>query len=681
MIEIAKNVTLQTSKTTVAGVGFPGYIILTWTATQNVATNKTVLSWTAKGGSDYSDTSTYVYAGPITVSINGTTVLNITNRVQLKKNAVLGSGNITIAHNADGTKSVAVSVRAAIYSDSVNCTYTGTVALDTIPRATQPTLNATSVYMGSSVTISLSRADSSFTHDLAYSFAGSSYVAIASAVGTSLNWILPDLATRIPNAASGAMTIRCITKRGSEIIGTKTAVLTAKVPTNVVPSITSVVISENTSGIAEQFDAYVQNHSRLNVNIAASGAKGSTIKSYSTTFEGGTYTSAKFITDTISSSGKLKMITTVTDSRGRTAKITTNVTVITYNQPQINSFSCYRCKAEGEAADDGEYIAISYSYAVASINNSNTASAVIEYKRTIDNVWSTLLSLTDTSIDTTVYPTTQFSTDYQFDIRLRVTDYFNSESTYAITLPSGAVIFDIKADGTGFAFFKTADKSGVEFGDGAKGQVFGLNEATTQLSSSDDFNTCLEIGIYGIATNSIASTLNNCPASYAGTLRVYNGIGSNGVSQLIQEYRCIGMSKGTYMRTITAADNWYTYGTWQEQAVNNDTGWINLTMSDNWEAAASDSELCYRKIGNIVYIEGRVKRNEALSDFSSTQRIATMPSGYRPKQISYFFVPLSGKHYARAYVNTNGTVGLEWINDVSSISTNNWFYIKTYFFI
>ena len=676
---MATNVTLQTSKTTAAGAGFPGFVILTWTATQNIESNKTVLSWTAKGGSDYSDTTAYVYAGPITVSIGGTTVLNITDRVQIKKNSVIGSGNITIAHNSDGTKSVTVSIQAAIYSGSVNCTYNGNVALDTIPRATQPTLSAKSVYMGSSVTINLPRASNAFTHNLSYSFAGSSYVTIANNIGTSLNWTLPDLASQIPNTTSGTVTIRCITKKGSETIGTKTAVLTAKVPTNVIPTINNVSITENTAGISEQFEAYVQNHSQLKVKVNAAGAKGSTIRSYSTAFEGGTYSSDNFTTNIISGSGNLKMITTVTDSRGRTAKTTTYVRVVSYNQPHINSFSCYRCTDSGQASDDGEYIALAYNYAVANINNNNTAAVVIEYKKSIDTTWNTLLTASDVSADTTAFPTTQLSIDYQYDVRLTVTDYFNASSVYTAILPSGAVIFDIKADGSGIAFFKTSDKTGVDFGTSAKGKVFGLSEAMSQLNTSDDLNTCLEIGIYSIPLNSIALEIKNCPSKYAGTLRVYNGIGSNEVSQLIQEYRSTNMCEGTYQRIITATDNWYSYGTW---TINNDTGWCDIQLDDAWENySTKDAPLRYRKIGNIVYVEGRIKRKETLSDFSSSQRVGIMPLYFRPANISYFFIQCGGKHIARGYINVNGTVAIEWINDVATINASTWFYIKTYFMI
>ncbi|MGN0518130.1 MAG: DUF859 family phage minor structural protein [Acutalibacteraceae bacterium] len=567
---MASNGTIVTTKTSEAGYGFPGFIILNWSTTPNAASNKTILTWQAKGGSDYSDTSTFVYAGPIVISINGTTVLNITNRVQLKKNGVIGSGSIEITHNSDGTKSVTVNISAAIYDSSENCTYSGTITLNPIARATQPTLSATSVYMGDILKINLSRADSSFTHDLSYSFVGSSYVTIASTVGTSLNWTCPDLATQIPNASSGVMTIRCVTKKGTTVIGTKTAVLTVKVPLDVLPSISSVAVSENIAGIAEQFGVFVQNHSILNVSINASGAKGSSIKSFNTNFDGNTYTDSKFTSDVITGSGRLKMITTVKDSRGRTAKLTTYVDVVSYTKPQIKLFTCFRCNSTGEAADDGENIALIYKYNVADING-NTAVAVIEYKKSVDTNWNTFMTISDVSADTTTFPTELLSIDYQYDIRLTVTDYFNASSYYSIILPSGDVIFDIKADGKGIAFFKTADKDGVEFGADVKGTAFGLGGATTILISDEDLNDYKNPGIYGITYDSIAASLSNCPSKYAGILRVYSSTGRvNEEGQnyyLIQEYRSRRAQDPIYYRSITKnkSGNW-SYDVWYESS-------------------------------------------------------------------------------------------------------------------
>lgn len=106
-------------------------LTLSWTATQNASTNQSTVSWALKstGGT----TSTYWNSGPITVKINGTTVLTVTSRFKLYgAGAWSRTGSLAIAHNSDGTKSFAIQVSAAIYSTAVNCTGSGTFTLDKI---------------------------------------------------------------------------------------------------------------------------------------------------------------------------------------------------------------------------------------------------------------------------------------------------------------------------------------------------------------------------------------------------------------------------------------------------------------------------------------------------------------------------------------------------------------------
>lgn len=372
-----------------------------------------------------------------------------------------------IAHNSDGTKSVTLTVkyniRATIsgtYYESV--TASATITFDTILRATQPTLSASSVFMGNSLTINTPRASSSFTHDLAYSFAGSAYTAITTGAGTSYAWTVPDLASSVPNSTSGVMTIRCTTKSGSTTVGTKTVTLTVKVPTTVVPSISAVTLTDATTGLAAQFGAFIQNKSAVKCTITAAGAKGSTIKSYTSTFQGLSYSGSSWTSKILGTAGSLSLVTTVTDSRGRTAKKTTTVTVLDYSPPIVSAFRVYRCTSDGTPADDGTALAVAYAYSVPSLNGGNTAKAVLSYKRTTATAYTQANSWTALSQNRTqVVTSATFSTDYQYDVQLAVTDWFGTVTTYSAVLPSAAVILDIGADGKSLGIFKTAEVSGT----------------------------------------------------------------------------------------------------------------------------------------------------------------------------------------------------------------------------
>lgn len=106
---------------------------LSWTGTQSIVNNSTTIKWTltSVGGSSGS----WWYAAPITVTIGGKTVLSVTSRFKLYGGgAYKKTGTITVGHNENGTRSVTMSVKAAIYSSSVNCTGSKTFTLNTINR-------------------------------------------------------------------------------------------------------------------------------------------------------------------------------------------------------------------------------------------------------------------------------------------------------------------------------------------------------------------------------------------------------------------------------------------------------------------------------------------------------------------------------------------------------------------
>lgn len=332
----------------------------------SVSANTSTISWKLQLIAGSSGRISSTASKDWSVTVNGTEYSG-TNKIGISNNSTLtlASGTTVVSHNTDGTKTFSYS-----FSQEFSITFSGSSigtksgsgsgTLDTIPRASTPTVSSSSVYMGAAVTITTNRASSSFTHDLAYSFAGGSYVTIKTGVGASYSWTTPDLASKIPSATSGTVTIRCITKNGSTTIGTKTITMTLKVPTSVVPTISAVSVAEATSGIAAQFGAFIKTKSTIKATITAAGAKGSTIKSYSTTLNGKTYTGASWTSSALTASGSLSLVTTVTDSRGRTAKKTTSITVLDYSPPLINAMQAYRVDETGAASENGIYIAVHY---------------------------------------------------------------------------------------------------------------------------------------------------------------------------------------------------------------------------------------------------------------------------------------------------------------------------------
>jgi hypothetical protein len=149
--------------------------------------------------------------------------------------------------------SITFSFSAFLYSSSAggNRTITGSITQLTLtaePAATvsSVSLGASSVQMGKKLLISIDRDNSSCTHTLKYTFGGTT-ATIATGVGSSYEWTVPDLAVKCNNATSGTCTITCTTFLNGSDLGSDTATVTLTVQDPTTPAITG---GEVTMGMA-----------------------------------------------------------------------------------------------------------------------------------------------------------------------------------------------------------------------------------------------------------------------------------------------------------------------------------------------------------------------------------------------------------------------------------------------
>lgn len=437
------------------------YATLTVTeSSYNVANNTSVVSWNLKLYRPYNISSSASKA--YKVVINGSTVKSGTTTIGGSGTKTIASGTKTISHNADGSKTISFS-----FSLTFDITWSGTkigtgsksgsLKLTTIPRATTPTVSASSVNMGSNVTINMPRASSSFTHTLQYTFAGAT-TTIGTGLATSKAWTIPiTLASSIPNATSGTLTFTCITYNGSTKIGSKTVSITAVVPGTIVPT-ASVTVSEAVAKVASTFGTYAKGLSKLNVTASGAGSYGSTIKSYRVVANGATYTSASFTTGVLSSSGNMTITATVTDSRGRTATATKTISVANYSNPGISGLSASR--VDNSVADNYDNLSVVVKGSVSAINGNN-GSYKIDLKKSTDSAYpSTPIStgsLTDYAVNTTV-TLNNIDVDSSYNLRLTITDGYGNSTTKVIDVPTAFTLVDYHTSGKGLAFGKVAEK-------------------------------------------------------------------------------------------------------------------------------------------------------------------------------------------------------------------------------
>ena len=429
----------------------------------NNTSNVTVKIWIWRTNSGYTSRG----SGTITYSINGTTytqALTSDDKITSTKTA-FATKTVTVSHNADGSKAVAcsASISHEVFSAGTN-SYNFT--LTTIPRASTPTIVGT-VNIGSAIQINTNRASSSFTHTLTYKF-GSASGTIATNVGSTYNWTIPaSLANQIKSATSGVLTITCDTYSGSTKIGTKSITRTAYVPNTAAfkPTINSVTVSEG--NILNTLRVYIQGISKLTVTTAATGGY-SDIDNIKTEIEGNSYTGTTITSNILKNSGAATVKVIVTDTRGRSVEKTLSYTSNAYQSPTINIFRVSRCLSDGTLDEDGVYVKVDIGTVISDINNNATA-LQLSYKE--ENA-TTYTTITDSNLNNSPpyeYSTSfvvsgiTFSSDNLYNFKLVLSDTFSSVEKSA-SVSTAKPVIDIKADGTGIAFFKVCKDSGVHFG-------------------------------------------------------------------------------------------------------------------------------------------------------------------------------------------------------------------------
>ena len=488
-------------------------------------------------GSSYTINSSASKSGSIT--INGTKyTFTFTASLSGNQTKTIYTKTVTVAHNADGSKSCAFSASCGInvtLSGTYygNVTASGTGVFNTIARASSISSVTSSVSVNGTneVTVNITRASSSFTHTVVFSFGD--YSKSTTGVATSTSYAIPtSWLNAIPNATSGTAKVTVTTYSGSTKIGSAVAKnFSVTVPATVVPTISSVAVADTTTN-QSTFGNMVQNKSKPKFTITAAGALGSTISAYKTVYEGKTYTGATPTASTITKSGTASASITVTDSRGRTATYTKTWTVVAYSNPKITSFQGFRCLADGTENYEGKYIKAAINFSISPINNKNAGTYTVDYKLQSGTTWTTLTSGTAYALNQSIVSASgAFGVDNSFDIRLTVKDSF-ATITSTFEIPTAFTLLDFNASGRGVAFGKVSEKEGVEF---ALPTFFGHAEvpgSAIQLQSGQNLNDILEPGFYSIPNTAVSGTLVNKPWTSTATGGLYVMVEGDGMGKV-----------------------------------------------------------------------------------------------------------------------------------------------------
>lgn len=392
------------------------------------------------------DTSGYV-------KLDGKQIANLAGK-RFSKNTTttLYSGQHTVAHNTDGTKSISVEAGFDLNTSSFRWLYDSkTLQLTTIPRASS--VSASNLVIGESGRIKITRASSGFLHTITYSIGSASGTILTKTDKVDFAWTPPvSLLNQLPSSTSGKITITCITFSAGKEIGRKSVTSTISVPTSVVPKITSFKISPvNTNDFLVANSIYASGYTKARVQTNATAGQGSKLDRIEITGIG-SGTGSDW-TSRILQGGDFVVTATAYDNRGRKAVATQKLSVYSYSSPVITNSKSFRCNSNGEAASSGEFISVLLSAQITSLGGKNTAKLSVRSKTTT-GYWGQSTDLVDGVA--TVLP--GFSAQRTYEVELSVTDSLGNIKRVSYVISTDNITLHLRNGGDGIAFGKYSEK-------------------------------------------------------------------------------------------------------------------------------------------------------------------------------------------------------------------------------
>lgn len=316
--------------------------------------------------------------------------------------------------------------------------------------------------IGSKISVTISRANSNFTHYMWWSFGSKTWQGIGDGLTTSASFT-PATATfapLIPNATSGTLTLILRTYYGSTQIGSDTIkTLTLNLPSSVVPTIGTPTITINNPSAASDW-GLVAGLSTLTVAIPSSGTAagtGSSIKSYSISGGGFSGSSSSLTTGKINGTNPITFTCTVTDARGRTAsKTITSATPVLYSAPSITIKNAYRATqaSDGTITKDSNStgVAVELEYTYSSVGGKNTISRSVKAN-----------SATNTSFSSgsTVYLAAGAALTNTCTVTATISDELGNSDDASFVVYTATRAINIKKDKDGIAFGGFSTESNV----------------------------------------------------------------------------------------------------------------------------------------------------------------------------------------------------------------------------
>lgn len=436
------------------------YLQFSWSIKkQDIANNKTTISWSLKGAGGNSQT--WYKSGNFKVVINGSTVYSSSTRIQLWSGTVVASGEAVIPHNSDGTKTFSASAEAGIYTVAVNCRGSGSWALTAIPRTATVTSGTDFNDEGNpKITFNNPGGYSLRPYLNFYDNNDNRIAQIFAPTGnysSPYTWSLTSaqrqtLRSALANLKSCRVQEGLNTYNGSEQLGYHSVAKTFTI-VNANPSIGTIAYKDNNSStvnITGNNQQIIRNKSILYFTFSNLQAlKSATLSSVKVTINGVTKTanlsgtsmaSLNLNFGTINVSSNIDASIVITDSRGNTTTYTKTIEVLDY-QSQYSTITCSRENNFYTETD----LKVNCTYS--SLDGKNDITIQYQTKKVSDADYGAL-----TTIENNTNYTIQLDNTYQWYVKVITTDSLGTIVSYVLFVDRGIPLafFDSFRNSTGF---------------------------------------------------------------------------------------------------------------------------------------------------------------------------------------------------------------------------------------
>lgn len=318
--------------------------------TSNVYINGTI---SAPGTASFSTNSNHtlqIYYYDNNTYPNGRLVNETVVKSLNKNQSVNVSATIQVEHQVDGSLNAKLEARWIKSGTNKYVPISGSVETSwfscyTIPRAS--TISIYDFYVEDGLTIRVSRASSTFVHNLYYQYQGQAKKLLATGIGTEYNWkpnIEEFYGYITSSSLSGSLTIFCETYNNGTKIGDSQQTCIVKMkeytPTLSLKSIKD--INPTTTALTGNENKMILGNSNIQIETKYSTKTGASIHIY--TVQNGNYN----ITDnpgTFEKPNSSKFIITVIDTRNRSKSIEVNMSVQEYTDLIFKRWSIDRKEA------------------------------------------------------------------------------------------------------------------------------------------------------------------------------------------------------------------------------------------------------------------------------------------------------------------------------------------------